>query len=68
MSSVDVHAVWAELEETRREVATARHQLEFAHPDAVPAWTERLEHAEADERDLLQQLAELEKSVAARKR
>jgi hypothetical protein len=58
MSAVDVHTVWAELEATRREVATARHMLEFAHPDAVAAWGERLEHAEAREQELLRQLSE----------
>jgi predicted deacetylase len=48
--------VWAALEAARRNVATSRHMLEFAHPDAVQAWSERLEQAEAEEQDLLQQL------------
>jgi hypothetical protein len=55
---MSVDAVWAELERVRRDVATARHYLEFANPDTVAAWRERLEHAEAREQELLQQLAE----------
>jgi predicted deacetylase len=51
--------VWAALEAARRNVATSRHMLEFAHPDAVQAWSARLEHAEAEEQDLLAQLAQL---------
>jgi hypothetical protein len=58
MSAVDVHTVWAQLEATRRAIATARHMLEIAHPDAVTAWSERLEHAEAREQELLRQLSE----------
>jgi len=56
--SVDVHTLWAELEGTRREIATARYELQFAHPDAVGGLRERLEHAEAREQELLQQLAD----------
>jgi hypothetical protein len=55
---VNTHDLYAELERVRRDLATARHMLEFAHPDAVQAWRERLEQAEAEEQDLLQQLAE----------
>jgi hypothetical protein len=55
---MSVDAVWADLERVRRDVATARHYLEFANPDTVVAWRERLERAEAEERDLLQQLAD----------
>ena len=56
--SVDVHTVRAELERVRRDVATARYELQFAHPDAVLALRERLEHAEAREQELLRQLSE----------
>jgi hypothetical protein len=58
MSTDDVHALWSQLEGVRRDAATARHSLEFAHPDAVLAWRERLEHAEAREQELLHQLSE----------
>jgi hypothetical protein len=56
--SVDVHTAYAELEATRRAIATARYELSFAHPDAVAALRERLEQAETREQELLQQLAE----------
>jgi hypothetical protein len=59
--SVDVHETYAELEATRRAIATARHMLEFAHPDAVPVWRERLEDAEAREQAALSQLERLDK-------
>jgi hypothetical protein len=58
---MNVHETYALLEARRRDSATARHMLEYAHPDDVLVWRERLEQAEAAERDLLQQLAELEK-------
>ena len=58
--------LYAELERARRDLATARHMLEFAHPDAVSAWRERLEQAEAEEQDILAKLEGLE--TAARKR
>jgi hypothetical protein len=56
--NVDIHELHAELEACRRDIATARHSLEFAHPDAVVAWRERLEHAEAREQELVRQLSE----------
>jgi hypothetical protein len=55
---VNSDETWAALEAARRDLATARHMLEFAHPDDVQAWRERLEHAEAREQELLQQLAD----------
>jgi hypothetical protein len=56
---MNVHETWAELEACRREIATARHMLEYALPDAVLTWRERLEHAEAREHDLLEELERL---------
>jgi hypothetical protein len=57
----DFDALWSKLEVCRRDVATLRHPLPLIeNPDYIPAFQERIERAEAEERDLLQQLAELE--------
>jgi hypothetical protein len=58
--------LWADLEACRREVATSRHMLEFANPDVVAAWRERLERAEAEEQDLLAQIAQLNQTASKR--
>jgi hypothetical protein len=66
---VNSHELYAELERCRRDIATLRHRLPLLeNPDFVDGLRARLERAEAEERDLLQQLAELEKPAAARKR
>jgi hypothetical protein len=57
--SVDVHEVYAELEACRRDVATARYELQFASPDTVVALRERLEQAEAEEQNILARLDQL---------
>jgi hypothetical protein len=64
--SVDVHTVWAELERVRREIATLNYSLPTAYPDWQEAATERLREFEEQERDLLQQLAELKRPDTAR--
>jgi hypothetical protein len=59
--SVDVHETYAELERVRREIATLNHNMTDAYPDWQEAATARLRKFEEQERDLLQQLAELER-------
>jgi hypothetical protein len=50
--------LWAELERCRRDVATLRHRLPLIeNPDFVDGFRARLERAEAEEQDLLRQLA-----------
>jgi hypothetical protein len=63
---VNVHELYAELERVRREIATLNYSLPDAYPDWQEAATARLHKFEDQERDLLQQLAELEKPAKKR--
>jgi hypothetical protein len=56
---VNSHELYAELERVRRVVATLRHRLPLIeNPDFVDGLRAQLGRAEAEERDLLQQLAD----------
>ena len=57
--SADVHETYAELERVSREIATLNHYLPNLYPDLRNAATARLHEFEEQERDLLQQLADL---------